>query len=69
MLLHRACCRYAERAEEAPMTARPALIAVFAVVFFVLSAMLRQYREVTIPLTIVLAAWAGYAYFKRRSAA
>lgn len=43
---------------------RPQLIAVLAVAMFALSAMLRQYREITIPVTVVLAAWAVYAYFR-----
>jgi hypothetical protein len=48
------------------MKIRPAVIAAAAVAVFVLSAMLRQYREITIPLTIVLAAWAAFAYFRTR---
>lgn len=46
------------------MKVSPALIAVLAAVVFLLSAMLRQYREITVPLTILLALWAGYAYFR-----
>jgi len=45
---------------------RPQLIAVLAVVMFALSAMLRQYREITIPLTLVLALWAAFAFFRER---
>jgi hypothetical protein len=45
------------------MKISPALLAALAAAVFLLSAMLRQYREITIPLTIVLALWAGYAYF------
>jgi hypothetical protein len=48
---------------------RPELIAVLAAVVFVISAMLRQYREITIPVSVALAAWAAFLYFRRPSRA
>jgi hypothetical protein len=41
---------------------------VFAVVMFVLSAMLRQYREITVPVTVLLVALAAYQHFRRTRA-
>jgi hypothetical protein len=49
-----------------PGVARYQLVAVLAGVVFVLSAMLRQYREITIPLTAVLAGLALFLYFRGR---
>jgi hypothetical protein len=53
---------------ETPSAATPrfAVLAALAAATFLLSAMLRQYREITIPVTIVLALWAGYAYFSSK---
>ena len=45
---------------------RPELIAVLAIVVFALAAMLRQYREITVPLSLVLALWAAFAFFRQR---
>jgi hypothetical protein len=46
--------------------ARYQLVAVLAGVVFVVSAMLRQYREITIPASLLLAAWALFLYFRGR---
>jgi uncharacterized membrane protein YhhN len=56
-------------AGEKTRVTRPALLAVLAVVMFMLSAMLRQYREITVPVAILLAAWAAYAYMQGRRGA
>ncbi len=45
------------------------LLIVLAVVVFMLSAMLRQYREITIPATVLLLALAGFAYFREKRTA
>jgi hypothetical protein len=46
-----------------------ALLGVLAVVVFILSAMLRQYREITVPLSVLLIALALFAYFRGRRTA
>jgi hypothetical protein len=46
-----------------------ALLGALAAIVFVLSAMLRQYREITVPLSVLLIALALFAYFRGRRTA